>query len=138
MKSFSYTEWVFSTEFNVGAITYPENYPLFTSLLVEVTALRSQIWRLCLDGNNKLRHIYFMDTYYQMSKEFNFHPIYKMFLVNYQYYQYASNHYHAPGNGKNTEARNIFFPSYELFAPSCEIIMKIVKYCGKMNKNHEK
>jgi hypothetical protein len=29
-------------------------------------------------------------------------------------------------------------PSYEIFAPSSEIIMKIVKYCGKKIKNHEK
>ena len=35
----------------------PKKYPLFTSLLVEVTALslRSQLWRLPLDGNNKMR-----------------------------------------------------------------------------------
>ena len=29
-------------------------------------------------------------------------------------------------------------PSYEIFAPSCEIIMKIVNDCRKMTKNHEK
>ena len=29
-------------------------------------------------------------------------------------------------------------PSYEIFAPSCEIIMKIVNYCRKTIKNHEK
>ena len=39
---------------------------------------------------------------------------------------------------KNTETRNIFNPSYEIFASCCEIIMKIVNYCGKLIKNHEK
>ena len=47
-KTFSYAEWVLSAEFNLGAITYPEKYPLTMSLLVEVSALRSQIWRLFL------------------------------------------------------------------------------------------
>ena len=39
---------------------------------------------------------------------------------------------------KNTETRNKFIPSYEIFAPSSEIIMKIINYCRKMIKNHEK
>ena len=30
------------------------------------------------------------------------------------------------GGGKNTETRNIFTPSYEIFAPSCENRMKII------------
>ena len=38
---------------------------------------------------------------------------------------------------KNTETRNIIMPSYEIFAPSCEIIMKIVKYCGKIMKKQQ-
>ena len=54
-KDLSICGMVFSTKFNVGTITYPEKYPMFTSLLMEVTALMSHIWRLCLDGNNKMR-----------------------------------------------------------------------------------
>ena len=40
-KTFSYAEWALSAEFNLGPVTYPEQYPLFISLLVEVSALRS-------------------------------------------------------------------------------------------------
>ena len=42
----------------------------------------------------------------------------------------------APQSSKNTETRNKFIPSHEIFAPSSEIIIKIVNYCRKMIKNH--
>ena len=43
---------------------------------------------------------------------------------------------------KNTETRNIFNPSYEIIAASCEINMKniliYIKYCNEFNKKHQK
>ena len=45
-----------SIEFNLDPVTYPEKCPIFTSLVVKVTSLRSQIWRLWLNGNYETRH----------------------------------------------------------------------------------